>query len=83
MAAATVTQQGADGRHQVVIATPDFHGKSRDVFRTADDAASEFERRVQELREGADGSGLYRVSLYQDGELIREELVVRAIPNLL
>ena len=47
----------------MVIATPDFHGKSRDVFRTADDAATEFERRVQELHEGAEGSGLYRVTL--------------------
>lgn len=83
LGAITVRDAGANGRHQVVTAKPHFAGRTRHISKAAADAEAEFERTVRDLRERPEGSGLYRVSLYLDGELAREEFDVRAVTNVL
>jgi hypothetical protein len=79
---ATVRAKGADGRHRVLVRTPG-RPPSGDELVTEDDARARYERTIEELRTGVGSSGLWRVSLYVDNQLVAEEFVVRAIPNQL
>ncbi len=49
---------------------------------TANEARVDFERRKTELAQG-EGSGLFKLSLYIEDELVEEHFVVRALPNRL
>jgi hypothetical protein len=72
------------GRHRVSIRTPHPVRKNPDQswWPTAEEARAEFERKKDELQNG-EGSGLYKLSLYIDDELVDEEFVVRALHNRL
>lgn len=70
MAGGTVTEKDADGRYQVVIATPDFHGKSRRIVKSRPDAEGEFAQTIARLRDETEGSS---------GLLPRESLPGRTV----
>jgi hypothetical protein len=57
-------------------------GPEESWWPTGDEARADFERLKTELMQG-DGSGLFKLSLYVDGELTDEDFVVRALPNRL
>jgi hypothetical protein len=61
----------------VVQVSPD-----RSWWPTADEARADFERLKSELAQRK-GSGLFKLSLYIEDELVEEHFVVRALPNRL
>jgi hypothetical protein len=71
-------------RNRVVVRTPRAVRVSPDEswWPTADGARADFEHRKTELAQG-EGSGLFKLSLYIEDELVEAHFVVRALPNRL
>ncbi len=82
---ATVKHVGAeDGHHRVAVRVPHHKVKSwaESWWPTAAEARADFERQTAALLEG-EGSAIYAVRLYQNGDLTDEKIVVRVLPNVL
>ena len=79
-----IAKHAETGRHRVVVRLP--HRKHRvgseSWWPTAEEARATYESLKVGLMEG-DGSGLFRVSLFEDGALVEQHVVVRALPNVL
>jgi hypothetical protein len=82
-AAGTAIESGADGRYRVEVTIPTFSGVSGRHCLTADGARADYREKLARFRSGGEGSGLFRVRLLVDGIVEEEELVVRAISNVL
>jgi hypothetical protein len=82
----TVTYPGEpeyDDTFRVTVQTPADDRIPAKRFGTAEGARAAFHARIKELQAPTGDSGLFRVRLYVDGKLDAEELVVRALPNVL
>jgi hypothetical protein len=72
------------GRNRVVVRTPHAVKVSPEEawWPTGEEARADFERRKTELMQG-EGSGLFKMRLYVEDQLVDEHFVVRALPNRL
>ena len=83
-AAGTAIEGGtADGRHRTQVRVPHFAGVSQRWCLTAEAARLDYADKLEQLRAGGEGSGLFRITLIIDGQTEVEELVVRTRPNVL
>jgi len=85
--AALTTSEGGvapgDTKHRLEIHYPDFAVPSVSIYRTPEGARDGFAERIATLGERPGSSVLLRAKLFVNGDLEREELVVRPRPNVL
>jgi hypothetical protein len=82
--ASGIAKHAETGRHRVEVLVPHRTHRvpSASWWPTAEDARANYEGLEVALMQG-DGSGLFRVSLFIDGALVEQQVVVRALPNVL
>ena len=78
-----VTHPGADGSHVVEVQTPTSTNPSRSLHATAADARAAFLDEVARLQAHDGSSGMWKLRLIIDRQLVHEEFVVRTLPNIL
>jgi hypothetical protein len=78
-----VTHPGADGSHVVEVRTPTSTNPSRTLHTTAADARAAFRDEVARLQVPDGSSGMWKLRLIIDRQLVDEEFVVRTLPNIL
>jgi hypothetical protein len=82
--ASGIAKHAETGRHRVEVLVPHRTHRvpSESWWSTAEEARAEYDRLRVALM-GGDGSGLFRVSLFIDGVRVEQQVVVRALPNVL